>query len=654
MNNNNFGGKRLYIDTVDNAFAAAHKQYWVRITTHMNEVDGVMYPHTDSTKTVTDDDYWVDSPVVTTIMAVNYPFNGNYQDRLTCPQGEYMKIHIQFEPFSNEWKPSTGTSFSGYPYGYYYLSFYNTNKLDKLSQVRIYNKHSTSTGWNVFTATKYIDRETPGEQGTIEKIIVNECYSRSCVDFLIYGKESGNVELSEISWFRNRGVISSGSVLTKYSKNSVFYDLEWYKHNTNSANERTAYVEAETGMMVSKGFKDTTMDASKFVKTDSNGKMITGDIAASEVVGLDATLYESVTYSQLVTKIDNSQLVKGKMYRITDYNTVVKLTNVSSAGHAFDLVVTAISTNKLSHRASALLHDGDTYFSNGGAYLEKWQVWYDVDNNRDKYAWVNTTTGKGVIYRLIDEYGNDCPYDFKNILFTKENVYTNVYTFNKFAEGDTDNSDLSLSSPYCYNNIIGPKITVRKATLNNIVFLNTSNSSYCFNNTFGNDCANNTFGNACYGNTFGVTFNDNVTGSGFVYNSVGNYCANNVFQTNFRYGTLGNSCSNNNFYSNMNSVIVENFNRYIELRGVGGSTLQNVYIAQGCSGTSETHTNVSIPRDLSYRTTVSRDSNGNIRIYNEEDPVLPTVTSEDNGKILMVSNGEWTAQTVPVSDNVLY
>jgi hypothetical protein len=239
-------------------------------------------------------------------------------------------------------------------------------------------------------------------------------------------------------------------------------------------------------------------------------------------------------------------------------------------------------------------------------------------------------------------------------LFTKENVYTNVYTFNKFAEGDTDNSDLSLSGSYCYNNTIGPKIVIRKATLNNIVFLNTSNTSYCFNNTFGNDCANNTFGNSCYGNTFGVSFNDNTTGLGFVYNTVGNNCANNVFQNNFRYGTLGNSCSNNNFYGNMNSVIVENLNRYIELRGVGGSTLQNVYIAQGCSGTSETYTGVRITRDLSYRTTVARDSNGNIRIYNEDDPVLPTVTSEDNGKILMVSNGAWSVQSVPVADNVLY
>lgn len=35
--------------------------------------------------------------------------------------------------------------------------------------------------------------------------------------------------------------------------------------------------------------------------------------------------------------------------------------------------------------------------------------------------------GKGVIYQLIDEFGNDCSYDFKNIQFKDNNVY--YYTF---------------------------------------------------------------------------------------------------------------------------------------------------------------------------------------------------------------------------------
>jgi hypothetical protein len=33
---------------------------------------------------------------------------------------------------------------------------------------------------------------------------------------------------------------------------------------------------------------------------------------------------------------------------------------------------------------------------------------------------------------------------------------------------------------------------------------------------------------------------------------------------------------------------------------------------------------------------------------------LPTVTSSDNGKILIVDNGAWAAHSVPVADSVLY
>lgn len=49
--------------------------------------------------------------------------------------------------------------------------------------------------------------------------------------------------------------------------------------------------------------------------------------------------------------------------------------------------------------------------------LEAWQIWYCLDNDSNRFTWADMTNGKGVIYRLIDEWGNDCPYDFYNILF---------------------------------------------------------------------------------------------------------------------------------------------------------------------------------------------------------------------------------------------
>lgn len=62
--------------------------------------------------------------------------------------------------------------------------------------------------------------------------------------------------------------------------------------------------------------------------------------------------------------------------------------------------------------------------------------------------------GKGVIYWLKDEFNNECPYDFKNILFTKSSSNITVYTFT-YTENSTlkDASILGLTN-YCYNNII--------------------------------------------------------------------------------------------------------------------------------------------------------------------------------------------------------
>lgn len=51
--------------------------------------------------------------------------------------------------------------------------------------------------------------------------------------------------------------------------------------------------------------------------------------------------------------------------------------------------------------------------------------------------------GKGVIYRMVDEYRNDCPYDFKNI-----------YTFGTTIDGKV--SDYSLYGEYCHDNTILP------------------------------------------------------------------------------------------------------------------------------------------------------------------------------------------------------
>ena len=134
-----------------------------------------------------------------------------------------------------------------------------------------------------------------------------------------------------------------------------------------------------------------------------------------------------LTYSELVSLRDNSQLIPGQQYRITDYVTTTVQENTRSAGNVFDIIVRADSENKLNEEANAIQHTKDDidYFANSN--LSAWKIWYCLDNDTDRFAWADATNGKGVIYRMIDEFNNDIPYDFKNIQFIDNGIQVSHY-----------------------------------------------------------------------------------------------------------------------------------------------------------------------------------------------------------------------------------
>ena len=148
-------------------------------------------------------------------------------------------------------------------------------------------------------------------------------------------------------------------------------------------------------------------------KGDTGEQGPKGDAGTS----LDVT---AITWDTLKALRDSGGLQKGLRYRITDYRCTTLQTDTRSAGHQFDIIVTALSSSMLSEKALAILHDGDTYFTN--AKLQGWQLWYCLDNDITRFAWADATNGKGVVYRMIDEFGNDCPYDFKNIQFKRYKI----------------------------------------------------------------------------------------------------------------------------------------------------------------------------------------------------------------------------------------
>lgn len=147
---------------------------------------------------------------------------------------------------------------------------------------------------------------------------------------------------------------------------------------------------------------------------------------------LESSIKE-ITYSELKEMRDNDKLSPGALYRITDYICTTTQENTISAGNKFDIIVLATSVNSLSEWARAINHtpqDGETdYFANSN--LSAWQIWYCLDNDTNRFTWADSTNGKGVIYRMIDEWGNECEYDFKNIMYVRYKLIAPVY------EGDS-------------------------------------------------------------------------------------------------------------------------------------------------------------------------------------------------------------------------
>ena len=271
-----------------------------------------------------------------------------------------------------------------------------------------------------------------------------------------------------------------------------------------------------------------------------------------------------ITWSGLVDLRTNNKLIPGQYYRITDYTCTTTKGGTKSAGHVFDIIVRADSVNKLNEEAHAIQHTGDSYFANNN--LSAWRLWYCLDNDTNRFAWADSTNGKGVIYRMIDEFYNDVPYDFKNIQFYRQwdsskSLWSTIssdttgvacYTFSSNGDSSTvEFTDYSLSiSNKVYSNVIKEYKDIINFDFNNIKFILNNNCFFgkeCYNNTFGNKCYENTFGNKCYENTFGNSCFRNTFGNNCRSNTFGNRCDSNTFGNYCILNTFGNTCSSNTF-----------------------------------------------------------------------------------------------------------
>lgn len=415
------------------------------------------------------------------------------------------------------------------------------------------------------------------------------------------------------------------------------------------------------------------------------------------------TSFEETTYSALKTKRDAGTLVKGKWYRITDYTCTTIQEDTQSAGHVFDIIVRADSTNVLNENAYAALHSGDTYFAN--CKLSAWQLKYSLDNDTEKFAWADSTNGKGVIYYMKDEWNNECPYDFKNIQFKRYKITSSTevpslvnmwglngqsnytvnysdtqffYTFSYFDDVRSPNVmyDATLKgndgtvtafdggfAAGVYGNCIAeasafstmllehnaPTKMVLPCTIIYSTQLYTDGVMYsgCHYNKFGTNCINNTFGDNCINNKVGDNFTNNIIGKNCSSNTFGDDCNNNVLAEGCTNNTFGDNCSYNIFKDGFSYNTVGN--------GCSNNTisvmLEKSFLKPGVKYVKFTNQLYVTVKHVTVESSVVGTSSSNMLelydadITNKTYPITITRESGTNGKYLMKWNVNGACET---------
>ena len=307
-----------------------------------------------------------------------------------------------------------------------------------------------------------------------------------------------------------------------------------------------------------------------YIALDTGSTYRWGGTEYVQIGGSSATPMISITWSELKTLRDGGNLLPGQQYRITDYACTALGDGITVGGNVFDIIVTAEDESHLEEEAFATHHAGDTYFASNK--LEAWRIWYALDNDTTRFEWADATNGKGVIYRMIDEFGNDVPYDFKNI------KVDNYYTFSKKTDGNW--VDASKGDDKVFDNVIREQIASSKHRLNRIYFYISIGNLQVYENSFDVDCHQNTFSGGANKNQFGKECYNNKFSSGAIGNTLGAGCYSNTFGASCTYNELGEQCYGNTFgptvtYTHLDSLCYNN-----EFKDSSNGNI----LGEGCNG----------------------------------------------------------------------
>ncbi len=286
MPTNTFGGKKLYINSIDNAMHAADKKWFVEATRHLKSYGGETYPKLNpdwvaqytlsgsgTSYTITNNPkpssivvfdgstlkyinthytynsgtgvitftytpttpnvypgaeivQYLDSPVSATLNASTF-FDGNYETTASTATVDYY-IKVRITPRGNLY--DTFITDTGYAYGSFYLSYYYAGTPEKASDYRVYNYsyQPHGIGWKKLTTSDYIGSIM--STGYVQSVNDGSNHGRSIIEFIIYGKtpHSGTYQTSpsQIDWRLDRPSLSkTGATVTKYGENKLYSKL---------------------------------------------------------------------------------------------------------------------------------------------------------------------------------------------------------------------------------------------------------------------------------------------------------------------------------------------------------------------------------------------------------------------------------------------
>ena len=284
-------------------------------------------------------------------------------------------------------------------------------------------------------------------------------------------------------------------------------------------------------------------------------------------------------------------------------------------------IYTLENFNEIGEDLGEVINSKD-YFAD--ANLNAWKVWYCIDNDATRFQWADTENGKGVIWRMIDEWQNDCPYDFKNVQFKRyrasvlneaiedaidgqyyayngemnnveiadEDDFVWAYTFvlidenaqwvdysikkegaldsetdwgylHQFKKGRCESNHIRNT----YTAITIDEVCHRTLVLNNIVLISTFTDC-----ELSGEMQLNEFGTGNYNMTVKDNPEKNVFGNKCYNNIVGSY--GNTFGNGCSWNTFGNNCDSNTFG---NGCEVNTFGNYFQWNTFGNNCRDNTF-----------------------------------------------------------------------------